>query len=136
MFRSEILGDGDFPFVPIAQQLFLVVEKLLVRLGSKFVIRTFYDSVYRACFLAKTAINAFGHIDIVAGRFPAPIFPLICFNSNGLRRANSFAQFAGNATFFATRVSTQSVFTAKSRAKWTLLKWLQLFMWQESGFRA
>ena len=38
-----------------------------------------------AGFLAKAAIDALGHVDIVASRFPATILALVSFDRDGLQ---------------------------------------------------
>src|SRR5438552_16391579 len=73
--ERQILGDLGLPPVAVRQELLLVVEQLLMRLGGKLEVRPFDDRIDRAGLLAIAAIDALGHIDVVAGRTPAAILP-------------------------------------------------------------
>ena len=74
VLAREVLGDGDLPLVAVRQELLLVVDELLVRLGGELVVRALDDGVHRARLLAVAAINTLGHVDIVSGGFAAAVF--------------------------------------------------------------
>lgn len=73
-------------------------------------------------YLTKSTVDALGHINIVPGRPSASIGSLFRLDGDGLRRADSLAQFAGNAPFFATGITTQGMLTAEPRAQRSLLE--------------
>lgn len=83
---------------------------------------TLYNSVHRAALLAKTAVDALGHIDVVARGPPATIHTLLGLNCNGLRRADSFAQLASNASLLSCWVSSESVLASEAGRDGTLLE--------------
>src|SRR5438105_15680170 len=66
--EGELLGNLGLPAVAIREQLFLVVEELLARLGGEFEIRALDDRIDRAGLLAIAAIHPCRHIGVVAGR--------------------------------------------------------------------
>jgi hypothetical protein len=66
--------------------------------------------------LTESAVDALRHVDVVAGCASAAILALLGFDRNGLGRTNGFAEFAGNASFFAGRVAAEGVFTAEAGA--------------------
>jgi hypothetical protein len=74
---------------------------------------TFHDGINRAAFLAQTTVDALRHIDIVSGGPPASILTLLGLNCDGLGRANSLTQLAGNATLLPCWISSEGVFPAK-----------------------
>jgi hypothetical protein len=45
MLRGKVLCDCDFPFIAVGQELFLVVQKLLVSFGCELVVRAFNDGI-------------------------------------------------------------------------------------------
>src|ERR1051326_806778 len=115
--ERELLGDLGLPAVAIREQLFLVVEELLARLGGEFEIRTLDDRIDRAGFLAIAAIDAFCHIDVVARRAPAAIIARFRLDRDRERRADRLAQFAGDAALLPVGVAAQHVLAAKARAQ-------------------
>ena len=62
----DVASELGFPLVTVGQQLFLIVEKLFVANGSVLVVRTLYDSIDWTGLLAEAAVDAFGHVDVVA----------------------------------------------------------------------
>lgn len=62
---------------------------------------TFHNRIHGATLLAEAAIDAFGHIDIVACGAPATILTLFGLDRDRRGRANGFAKLAGNAAFLA-----------------------------------
>src|SRR6185437_12751315 len=71
--EREVLRDLRLPAVAIRQQLVLVVEELLAGFGGELEIGAFDDRIHRTGFLAEAAIDAFGHVDVVAGGAAAAI---------------------------------------------------------------
>src|SRR5262245_66684031 len=65
--ERDIAGELAFPAVAIVEQLRLVVEQLLARLGRELVIGALDDRIDRAGLLAEAAIDALHHVDVVAG---------------------------------------------------------------------
>src|SRR4051812_24391736 len=64
--ERDVLGDLALPAVAIRKQALLVEVELLARLGGELEVRAFDDGVHRASLLAKAAVDAFDHIDVVA----------------------------------------------------------------------
>src|SRR5205814_9173737 len=119
--EGELLGNLGLPAVAIREQLFLVVEELLARLGGEFEIRTLDDRIDRACLLAIAAIDAFGHIDVVAGGAPTAILARLGLDGDRQGRADRLTQLAGDAALLAIGVAPERMLTAKPRAERPLL---------------
>src|SRR5258705_3474313 len=114
--ERDILGDLALPAVTVRKQALLVEVKLLARLGSELEVRPFHDGIDRAGLLAKPAIDAFDHIDVVArGPARAVVSAWSGLDRNGLRRADRLAQLAGDAAFLAVGIAAQHVLAAKTR---------------------
>src|SRR5579863_10253502 len=113
--EGEGFRDLGFPAVAVGQELFLVVEQLLAGLGGELEIRTLDDGIDRAGLLAIAAIDAFGHVDVVARRAPAAVFARLGLDRDGERRADRLAQFAGDAALLAVRIAAQRVLAAEAR---------------------
>jgi len=64
--------------------------------------------------LTIATINTFRHVNIVDGRTPSTVLAFFHFNGNGLGGTGGFAQFAANASFIATGVTPEGVFSPKS----------------------
>src|SRR5260370_709673 len=62
----DVGGELGFPAFAVLQQLVLVVEQLLAGFGGVFEVRALDDGIDRAGFLAEAAIDALGHVDVVA----------------------------------------------------------------------
>src|SRR5271154_5085397 len=120
----QIGRDLRFPPVAVREQLFLVVEQLLPGLGGELEIGTFDDGVHRAGLLAKPAIDAFRHIDVVPGRAPATVLARLCLDGDRLGRADRLAELAGNAALLAVGIATQRMLAAETRAQRSLLVWI------------
>src|SRR5262249_56222922 len=71
----DVGGELGLPAVAVRQQLLLVVEELLAGLGGELEVRSLDDRVDRAGLLAEAAIDALGHVDVVARRGPAAVPP-------------------------------------------------------------
>src|SRR4249920_3084374 len=98
--ERDILGDLALPAVTVRKQPLLVEVKLLARLGGELEVRPFHDGVDRAGLLAKPAIDAFDHIDVIArGAARAVVSAWPGLDRNGLCRADRLAQLAGDAAF-------------------------------------
>ena len=67
MVGSQVFGDCDLPLVTISKQLLLIVEQLLVCLSGELVVGSFNNCINGARLLAKTAVDAFCHIDVISG---------------------------------------------------------------------
>ena len=110
-------GDFAFPAVAIGQQLFLVEQQLLAGFGGVFEIRAFDDGIDRAGFLAEAAIDAFHHVDVIAGGAAGAVIAARArFDGDGLGRANGLAQLAGDAAFLAIGIAAERMFAAEARA--------------------
>ena len=72
--------------------------------------------------MAETAVDALGHIDIVACGPPAAVHTLLGLDSDSLRRADGFAELAGNAALLASRVPPQGVLTTEAGRNGALLE--------------
>jgi hypothetical protein len=75
---------------------------------------TLYDSINRAALLAKTAVDALCHVDVVSCCPPAAVHTLLGLNRDSLRRADGLAELAGNAALLSCRVSSQSVLASEA----------------------
>lgn len=122
MFMHQVLDNLAFPLVAVRKELFLIVQKFFVRLSGKFKVGTFHDGIYRAGFLAKAAVNAFGHINVVTGSTTGTVFTFFHINRNRLRGARRFAELARNASLFTRRVATKRVLAAEARRQRTVFK--------------
>lgn len=67
MVCGEVSGDRNFPLVAVGQQLFLIVQELLVGLGGELEVGSLDDGVHRAGLLAESAVDALGHVNVVSG---------------------------------------------------------------------
>jgi len=94
-------GDLGFPLVSVVEQLLLVVEQLLVGLRGELKVGTLYDSVHRTGLLTETTVDTFGHVDVIASRPPAAVTSRLRFDGDGLGRADSLTQLAGDAALFS-----------------------------------
>src|SRR5260221_7324482 len=103
--EREVLRDLGFPAVAVGEQLVLVVEQLLARLGGEFEVRALDDRIDRAGLLAETAIDAFRHVDVVARRAPAAILARLRLAGEGERLSHFLAQPAGDAAFLAAGIA-------------------------------
>src|SRR5437763_1999805 len=93
-FQRQRLGDFGFPAVTVGEQFFLVVEELLAGLGGEFEVGSLDDRIDRACLLAIAAIDAFGHVDVVAGGAPAALLARLGLDRDPQSRADRLAQLA------------------------------------------
>lgn len=80
--------------------LTLIVQQLLASLSSVFSVWALNDGVNGARLLAESAVDALGHIEIVAGRASRAVSTLLSLNGNGLRRADLLADLVSIAVRF------------------------------------
>src|SRR5246127_2533042 len=117
------LGDLVLPAITVREQAFFIVIKLFAGLGRELEIRTLDDGIDRAGLLAHAAIDAFDHVDVVAGGAPrAVVPPRSGLDGNRLRRANRLAQLAGDAALFAVRIAPKRMFATKAGRNRVLLE--------------
>lgn len=90
-----------FPLVSVVEELLLVVEQFLMGFSGELEVGTLYDSVHRTRLLTEAAVDAFGHVNVVASRPPAAISTSLCFDADGLGWTDSFTQLAGDATLLS-----------------------------------
>jgi hypothetical protein len=124
------VGAGDrgqlrLPLVAVREQLLLVVEELLPCLHGVLGVGALHDGVHGARLLAEAAVDALGHVNVVAGRAARAVSALFGFDGDGLRRANGLAQLASDAALFASRVAAQSVLTTEAGRDRALLEWVE-----------
>src|SRR5712692_8420970 len=121
--EREVLRDLAFPAVAVGAQALLVVVELLARLGGELEIRAFDDGIDRAGPLAQAAIDAFHHVDVVAGGPPrAVVAARAGLDGDGLARADRLAQLAGDAALLAVRIAAQRMLAAEARRDRALLE--------------
>src|SRR4051794_2070070 len=90
-FQRQRLGDLGFPAVSVGEQFFLVVEELFAGLGGEFEVGSLDDGIDRTGLLAIAAIDAFGHIDVIAGGAPAAIVARLGLDRDRQGRADRLA---------------------------------------------
>src|SRR4029078_6888375 len=114
--ERAVLGDLALPAVAVGKQALLVEVELLARLGGELKVRAFDDGVHRAGLLAKAAVDAFDHVDVVArGAAGARGAARSGLYRDGLRRADRLAEFTGDAAFLAVGIAAQCVLAAQAR---------------------
>src|SRR5437667_2139464 len=119
----DLLGDLALPAVAVGEQALLVVVELLARLGGELEVGPLDNSVDRAGFLAQPAIDAFDHVDVVAGGAArAVVAARAGLDGDRLRRADRLAQLAGDAALLAVGVAAQRMLAAETRRERPLLE--------------
>jgi hypothetical protein len=118
-------GQLRLPLIAVRKQLLLVVEKLLPCLHGVLGVGALHDGVHGARLLAEAAVDALGHVNVVAGRAARAVSALLGLDGDGLRRADGLAQLASNAALFASRVAAQSVLTTEAGRDGALLEWVE-----------
>ena len=103
------------PLVTVLNQLLFVVKELLVQECGVLVVGAFDNSVDWAGFLAETAEDALGHVDVILGRTARAIGTRLGLNGDSESRAGGFAEFAGNAALLTCGVTTEGVLTTEHR---------------------
>src|SRR5215467_11496207 len=121
--ERDVLGDLALPAIAVREQALLVVVELLAGLGRELEIRALHDGVDRAGLLAQPAIDAFHHVDVVAGGAArAVVAARARLDGDGLRRADRLAQLAGDAALLAVRVAPERMLAAETRRDRPLLE--------------
>src|ERR671913_252177 len=72
--RREPGGQDRLPAIAVIEQLLLVVVQLLALFDRELQVWAFDGGVDRAGFLAEAAVDALGHVDVVARGAPAAVF--------------------------------------------------------------
>lgn len=124
MIGLNVCSDLRLPLVTVAEQLFLVVEQLLVCLCGKLKVRSLNDGINWTCLLAKATVNTLRHVNVITSRSSAAIGALFSLDSDRLSWTNCLAQLASDATLLAAGITTQCVFTTESRTQWSLFEWI------------
>src|SRR5690348_1215016 len=106
------LGDLGFPAVAIGEQLVLVVEEFLARLGRELEVRPLDDRIDRAGLLAIAAIDALRHVDVVARRAAAAVSAGLGLDRDRQGRADRLSQLAGDAALLAVGIAPQGMLAA------------------------
>lgn len=117
----QVLGDLLLPLVSVGQELFLIVEQLLVCFSGKLKIGALHNGINGTRFLAKSTVDALGHVNIVTSCSASSVFTSFRFNSNGLGWTDRFTELAGNATFVSSGVPSQSVLSTETGAQISML---------------
>lgn len=76
----DIRSNFALPLVPVIQQFFFIVKQLFMSFGGELEIRTLDDGIDGTRFLAKPAVDAFCHIDVVSRRPARTVLSLFRFN--------------------------------------------------------
>src|SRR5215467_5593761 len=121
--EGHVARDLTFPAVAVCKQALLVVVELLARLGGEFEVRALHDGVHRTGFLAKTAIDALHHVDVVAGGPPrAVVAARSRLDCDGLGRADRLTQLARYTTLLAVGIAAQHVLAPEARRERALFE--------------
>jgi hypothetical protein len=86
---------------------------------------TFYNSINGAALLAETAVDALGHVDVVACGPPGAVHTLLSLDSDSLCRTDGFAELASNTTLFTRGIPSQSVLASEAGRNGALLEWVE-----------
>src|SRR3954471_15885060 len=119
----QVLCDLALPAIAVREQALLVVVKLLTCLGRELEIRALHDGIDRAGLLAQATIDAFDHVDVVAGGAArAVVAARARFDGDRLGRTDRLAQLAGDAALLAVGIAAQRMFAAEARRDRPLLE--------------
>lgn len=69
----KISCDSDFPFISIKKQLFFIINKLFVSLSRELKVWSLNNSVDGTGLLAVTAVDTFGHVNVVSSSLTTAI---------------------------------------------------------------
>lgn len=119
-------GKLGLPLVAVGKELLLVVQQLLAGLGGVLGVGALDDGVDGARLLAVAAVDALGHVDVVARRAAGAVGPLLGLDGDGLRRAHGLAELAGDAALFAGGVAAEGVFAAEAGGNGALQRHITL----------
>src|SRR5262249_37844011 len=105
------------------KQPLLIEVELLASLGRKLEIGTFDNGVDGTGLLAKSAVDAFDHVDVVAcGSTRTVVAARSRLDGDCLCRTDRLAQFAGDAARLAIGITAERVLAAKARRELPLLE--------------
>ena len=90
-------------------------------LRGKLVVRSLDDGIDGTSLLAETAIDALGHVDVVAGGSAGTVLAGFGLDGDGLGGADRLTQLAGDAALVSRGVSPQGVLATETRAQVTPL---------------
>jgi hypothetical protein len=114
--ERKIASDLALPAVAVLQEAIFVVVEFLAGLDGKFRVRPLDNGIDRAGFLTEAAVDAFDHVDIVAGGAAGAIVAARPgFNRDGLGGADRLAELAGDTALLAVWIAPLGVFAALSR---------------------
>lgn len=99
----DVSGQLWLPSVTVGQEFLLVVEQFLMGHGSVFKVGSFDNRVNGTSSLAESAINAFGHVNIVLGGSSGSIGPGLALNSDGFCGACSGTEFASDTPWIRNK---------------------------------
>src|SRR5690606_21716856 len=119
--QFEVTGDLGLPAGAVVEKFRLVVEELLARLGGELEVRPLDDGIDRAGLLAEAAVDALGHVDVIARGAAAAVLARFGVDRDRLRRADRLTKLAGDAAFLAVRVAAERMFAAEAGGKRPLL---------------
>src|SRR5690606_21211386 len=102
----------------------LVVEQFFTSFRRELEVRPFDDRVHRASFLTEAAVDALGHVDVIARGTATAVFTRFCLDGDRLRRTHRFTQLARNAALFPVGIAAQRMFAPEARAERVLLEWI------------
>src|SRR3974390_673337 len=118
VWRIELKGlrNFRFPAVAVREQTVLVIIEFFAGFRRKLEIGALHDGINGTSLLAEAAIDAFDHVDVVARGAATSVFAGLGFDGDCLRRADGFAQFAGDTALLAVRIAPERMLGAKARA--------------------
>jgi hypothetical protein len=116
------LGNSDFLNNPKTQNTRVLTILEQQRKEEEREKHTFDDGVNGTALLAKTTIDALGHVNIISRRPSRAVLSFFGLDGDGLGGAYGLAELAGDAPFFARRVAAQSVFAPEPRRDRSFLK--------------
>jgi hypothetical protein len=90
------------------------IQQLFMRFGRELKVRALDNGINRASLLAQATVDAFGHINVVAGGSTRAIGSRFGFNRDCLSRACGLAQLACNASLLSRRIAAQCVLTTET----------------------
>ena len=85
---GKVRGNCPFPLRAVFEELGLVIEQFLTRFCCEFEVRTFDNRINRSSLLTKSAVNALGHIDVIARGPAAAVIAWFRFDGNGQGRTH------------------------------------------------
>lgn len=115
-------GQLRLPLVTVREQLLLVVKQLFPCLGGVLGVGALDNGVHGARLLAEAAVDALGHVDVVAGCAAGAVGALLGLDGDGLGWADGLAQLAGNASLLTGRVAAQGVLATEAGRDGALLE--------------